>query len=206
MRKRQHEDLYIAYEIDKDSTLVLQIWYDYISDAELEELLTITIGHIDNVNVDKAPVGSTTYLFNETTGEKVYIKLPESLKIDNDFKYYDERYVVKNIDGDSETVADITIEERSVTKYLDFIKKFANEHYVEKNGYKNVELSEIQTKVVNGRTYKYIDLKYNYYLDHHYRYLVTELGNGTIYIVELENVDALTESEITALLTIYVVK
>jgi len=68
-------------------------------------------------------------------------------------------------------------------------------------------MSEVQTKIVNGREFKYRTLSYSAFSSEYSEmYVATVLNDDSLYVVEFDYVDKLTEEEIDSLLTFTIVK
>lgn len=138
-------------------------------------------------------------------GMKVYFDVKGALKEDTSSS--DEEYrCFEKLGEDDDLTVWIGEEYATMNEYMLDIEDKANRRR-QNSEYSNVKLSEVKTKTVNGKQFSFRSLTYNMG-DTEFKdlYIAYEIASESLYAIEVEEFQLLTDEELNGLLNITVEK
>lgn len=150
---------------------------------------------------------NSLYVSAEESGTKVTFNVPSTLKEDKEYSDEETRCIEKIDNDDDDFVAWISIEEDyTLSELIDDIEDTAN-NKINNSDYNNVKLSETQTMTVNGKKFTYKKLDYAMESTKFEElYIAYEIDDETLYVIEIEDYNSISNSELEELLTITISK
>lgn len=137
-------------------------------------------------------------------GIKVTFKIPSTLAEQSEYSDEEFRCIRKNTEDYSRFVAYISEDYGTLDEYMESVEDYV-EYIEEEENYSNIELSEIKEMKVNGKTFKYRTLHFNYSTTSFKElYIACEIAEDSLYSVEVDEYDLITDKELEQLLTITV--
>lgn len=131
---------------------------------------------------------------------KVAFKIPAGYEIT--YSENDNKTLEKD-----ETTIDILTTPVNKDEYYKNSVEEDKEYYESDSDYKNVKLSDVQTMDVNGRTFYYVTLSYEYAdfdedTVYKTKYVWTEISDDNVLYLEIDEPDGVNDNELKDLLTI----
>lgn len=178
--------------------------------SKLYELITSFSGSSDiafmedtNYQDDKKDKQTTKTQDNEIitydNKQKVTFKIPEG---------YESTYISDNYRSleKKDTSIKVTTLKENKDKYYEELQE-KKKYYETQSNYENVELSEIETMEVNGRTFYYVALSYEYNgigytTPYKTKYVWSQISNDNLLDIQILGSDNVTSEELKELLTI----
>lgn len=156
-------------------------------------------------NTSNTTVSGTSSFITTYEGVKVSFMIPDSLQIDEEFSDSSSKCIESKY-RDNEVVIWIEEEYETIEEYFEGVKD-SYEYRLEDPEYSNVKMSEKEQIEINGNIFYRVNLEYalgeTQFKDAH---IVHELGEDSLYVIEIEEYNYLTDAELKDLLTITVSK
>ena len=147
---------------------------------------------------------NSSYIVTDS-GMKVYFDVESTLK--EDTSYSDEDYrCFEKMGEDADLIVWICEDYSTMDEYISAIENKA-ERRKQNSEYSNVQLSEVKTKNVNGKNFSLRSLTYNMG-DTEFKnlYIAYEIAGESLYTIEVEEYQLLTDKELNGLLNITIEK
>lgn len=135
-------------------------------------------------------------------GMKVYFDVANTLKEDTSGSSDEEYRCFEKIGEDDDLIVWVGEEYATMNEYMSDIEDKANRRK-QNSEYSNVQLSEVKTKNVNGKNFLLRSLTYNMG-DTEFKdlYIAYEIASESLYAIEIEEYQLLTDEELDGLLNI----
>lgn len=170
-----------------------------INNSQLTQQDTSNINNQSNKNQNRSYI-VTDY------GMKVYFDVASTLKEDTSGSSDEEYRCFEKDEEDNDLTIWIGEEYATMNEYMSDIEERANRRKQDSE-YNNVQLSEVKTKTVNGNTFSLRTLTYNMgntkFKD---LYIAYEIASESLYAIEVEEFQLLTDEELNGLLNITIEK
>ena len=157
----------------------------------------------DNTNNTASMVSNYINTFN---GKKIFFYVQDTLKEDVD--YSDEtRKCIKRAENDNSELS-IWIEAQygTIDEYMTDLKNDANRKK-DNTDYSNIEFSNTKELTKDERKFSYRTYNYNIgNIELNNLYIVSQLEDNLMYVIEIEEYESLTSDELDGLLTINIEK
>lgn len=159
---------------------------------------------VTNKNESQTNNQNRSYIITDY-GMKVYFDVRGDLKEDTSSS--DEEYrCFEKIGEDDDLIVWIGEEYSTMNEYMLEIENKANRRK-QNSEYSNVQLSEVKTKTVNGKEFSFRSLTYNMEnTEFKDLYIAYEIANESLYAIEVEEFQLLTDEELNGLLNITIEK
>ena len=155
-----------------------------------------------NENANQTNNNARSYIITEY-GMKVYFDVANTLKEDTTSGSSDEEYrCFEKLGEDDDLTIWIGEEYATMNEYMSDLEDTANRRK-QNSEYNNVQLSEVKTKTINGNKFSLRTLTYNMG-DTEFKdlYIVYEIASESLYAIEVEEFQLLTDEELNGLLNI----
>ena len=158
-----------------------------------------------NTNNNSATTSKNSSYIVTESGVKVYFNVESTLKEDTGSS--DEEYrCFEKIGEDDDLTIWVGEEHTTMNEYMSYIEDKADRRKQDSE-YSNVQLSEVKTKNVNGKNFSLRSLTYNIG-DTEFKdlYIAYEIASESLYAIEIEEYQLLTDEELNGLLNITIEK
>lgn len=158
-----------------------------------------------NTNNNSATTSKNSSYIVTDSGVKVYFDVESTLKEDTSSS--DEEYrCFEKIGEDDDLTIWVGEEYATMNEYMSDIEDKADRRK-QNSEYSNVQLSEVKTKNVNGKNFSLRSLTYNMG-DTEFKdlYIAYEIASESLYAIEIEEYQLLTDKELNGLLNITIEK
>lgn len=159
---------------------------------------------VTNKNENQTNNQNRSYIVTDN-GMKVSFDVKGDLKEDTSCS--DEEYrCFEKIGEDDDLTVWIGEEYATMNEYMSYIEDRANRRK-QNSEYSNVQLSEVKTKTVNGKEFSFRSLTYNMgNTEFKDLYIAYEIAKESLYAIEVEEFQLLTDEELNGLLNITIEK